>query len=65
MLQIELISALYGQDGNPRRQMDVGKVIQKQLDGMQYDFAVSKKLEGKDPACGVVKILNFKYKLNG
>jgi hypothetical protein len=64
-LQIELISALYGEDGNPKRQMDVRKVIQKQLDGMLYDFAMSNKLAGKDPAGGVVKVLNLKYKLNG
>jgi putative heme-binding domain-containing protein len=64
-LQVELISALYGEDGNPKRQMDVRKVIQKQLDGMQYDFAMSNKLAGKDPAGGVVKVLNLKYKLNG
>mgnify|MGYP001452287562 FL=1 len=64
-LKIELISALYGEDGNPKRQMDVRKVIQKQLDGMLYDFAMSNKLAGKDPAGGVVKVLNLKYKLNG
>jgi hypothetical protein len=32
---------------------------------MQYDFAMSNKLAGKDPAGGVVKVLNLKYKLNG
>lgn len=64
-LKIELISALYGEDGNPKRQMDVRKVIQKQIDGMLYDFAMSNKLAGKDPAGGVVKVLNLKYKLNG
>ena len=45
--------------------MDVRKVIQKQIDGMLYDFAMSNKLAGKDPAGGVVKVLNLKYKLNG
>jgi len=64
-LQIELISALYGQDGNPERQMDLRKIIQKQLDSMLYDFAMDNKLAGKDPAGGVVKVLNLKYKLNG
>ena len=37
--KIELISAFYGEDGNPKRQMDVRKVIQKKLDGMLYDFS--------------------------
>jgi hypothetical protein len=45
--------------------MDVRKVIQKQIDGMLYDFAMSNKLAGKDPAGGIVKVLNLKYKLNG
>ena len=64
-LKIELISALYGEDGNPKRQMDIKSKIQKELDRMQYDFSVTNKLAGKDPAGGVVKTLNLKYKLNG
>jgi putative heme-binding domain-containing protein len=64
-LQIQLISALYGEDGNPKRQMDVRQVIQKQLDNMLYDFAMTNKLAGKDPAGGIVKVLDLKYKLNG
>ena len=32
---------------------------------MQYDFGITNKLAGKDPAGGVVKTLNLKYKLNG
>jgi putative heme-binding domain-containing protein len=64
-LQIELISALYGQDGNPQRQIDVRKALQKQLDSWQYDFVMTNKLAGKDPAGGTVKVLDLKYKLNG
>ena len=64
-LKIELISALYGEDGNPKRQMDIKSKIQKELDSMQYDFSVTNQLAGKDPAGGVVKTLNLKYKLNG
>jgi hypothetical protein len=45
--------------------MDIKSKIQKELDSMQYDFSVTNKLAGKDPAGGVVKILNLKYKLNG
>jgi len=64
-LKVELISALYGEDGNPKRQMDIKSKIQKELDRMQYDFSMTNKLAGKDPAGGVVKTLNLKYKLNG
>ena len=46
-LQIELISAIYGEAGNPKRQMDVRKVIQRQLDDWQYDFSITNKLAGK------------------
>ena len=64
-LQIELISAIYGEAGNPKRQMDVRKVIQKQLDDWQYDFSMTNQLAGKDPAGGTPKVLDLKYKLNG
>ena len=45
--------------------MDIKSKIQKELDRMQYDFSVTNILAGKDPAGGVVKTLNLKYKLNG
>jgi hypothetical protein len=45
--------------------MDVKKPIQKQLNDWQYDFSMTNKLAGKDPAGGTVKVLNLKYKLNG
>ena len=64
-LQVEIISAIYGEADNPKRQMDVRKVIQKQLDSWQYDFAMTNQLAGKDPAGGTVKVLDLKYKLNG
>ena len=64
-LEIELVSALYGEDGNPKKQMDVKKVIQKQLDAWQYDFAMTNKLAGKDPAGGVFKVLLLTYNHKG
>ena len=64
-LEIELVSALYGEDGNPKKQMDVRKVIQKQLDAWQYDFAITNKLVGKDPAGGIFKVLHLTYKHKG
>jgi len=64
-LEIELVSALYGEDGNPKKQMDVMKVIQKQLDAWQYDFAITNQLVGRDPAGGVFKVLLLTYKHKG
>ena len=54
-----------GEANNPKRQMDVRKVVQKKLDSRQYDFAINNQLAGKDPAGGTVKVLNLKYKING
>jgi hypothetical protein len=64
-LQVELISALYGEDGNPTRQIDLRPRIQKELNAQQYDFTVSNSFAGKDPAGGIVKVLNLTYKLDG
>ena len=64
-LNIQLVRALYGEEGNPKRQMDVKSVIQKKLDSMNYDFEMTNNLAGKDPAGGVVKTLDLEYKLDG
>ncbi|MFT5121894.1 MAG: putative heme-binding domain-containing protein [Kiritimatiellia bacterium] len=64
-LDIKLISAVYGEPGNPKKQMDVLKKIQSQLDAWKYDFEMSNTLAGKDPASGVVKVLELKYSYNG
>jgi len=64
-LNIQLVRALYGEEGNPQRQMDVKPIIQKKLDSMNYDFAMTNQLAGKDPAGGVVKTLELEYKLDG
>jgi putative heme-binding domain-containing protein len=64
-LKVELISALYGEDGNPTRQIDLRTRIQKELNAQQYDFTVSNSFAGKDPAGGIVKVLNLTYKLDG
>jgi putative heme-binding domain-containing protein len=64
-LNIQLVRALYGEEGNPKRQMDVKSIIQKKLDSMNYDFAMTNQLAGKDPAGGVVKTLELEYKLDG
>ena len=64
-LEVELISAMYGEDGNPKKQMDVRKVIQRQLDAWQYDFAITNKLVGRDPAGGIFKVLHLTYKHKG
>ena len=64
-LQVELISALYGEDGNPTGQIDLRPPIQKELNAQQYDITVSNSFAGKDPARGIVKVLNLTYKLEG
>ena len=64
-LNIELISAVYGVEDDPKKQMDVKAIIQKRLNARDYDFAMSNQLAGKDPAPGVVKTLKLTYKLNG
>ena len=51
-LQIELLSAIYGKREIQNTRWSVRKVIQKQLDDFQYDFAMTNKLAGKDPAGG-------------
>jgi putative heme-binding domain-containing protein len=64
-LDIELISAVYGIAGDPKRQMDVTKTIQQYLDVRDYDFAMTNTVAGRDPAPSVKKVLLLKYKLNG
>ncbi|MEM7474130.1 MAG: c-type cytochrome [Planctomycetota bacterium] len=64
-LDIELLSAIYGAPGNAEKSMDVRQVLQQQLDLRDYNFAISNDLAGKDPAPGIVKTLELKYKLDG
>jgi putative heme-binding domain-containing protein len=64
-LDIQLISAVYGVAGNAKKQMDVKKQLQGKLNGWEYDVAITNALAGKDPASGVVKVLELSYKLNG
>jgi putative heme-binding domain-containing protein len=64
-LNIELVSAVYGVKGDKNKQMDLKKRIQKSIDEFEYDFQVSNNYAGKDPAPGVVKVLQLTYKING
>jgi len=45
-LQIELVQVIYGEDGNPKRQIDVRKAQQKQPDSWKYDFVMINKQAG-------------------
>jgi len=64
-LEIEIISAIYGEEGNAKRSMDVGKKIQQYFDAREYEFEISNTFAGRDPAGGTVKVLILKYKFNG
>jgi putative heme-binding domain-containing protein len=64
-LDITLISAVYGVKGDPKKQMDVKKQLQEQIDAYEYEFAITNDLAGRDPASGVVKVLELSYTLNG
>ena len=64
-LDIEIISAIYGEEGNPKRSMDLGKKIQQYFDAREYEFEISNSFAGRDPAGGTVKVLLLKYKFNG
>jgi hypothetical protein len=64
-LAIEVIRAVYGQEGNPDKQMDVQSIIQNKINQREYIFVMNNEIAGADPANGVVKVLELSYKLNG
>ena len=64
-LAIELIRAVYGQEGNPEKQMMVQSIIQNKINQREYEFVMNNQIAGADPANGVVKVLELSYKLNG
>ena len=64
-LDIEIVSAIYGVEGDPKRSMDVSKKIQQYFDAREYEFEISNTFAGRDPAAGTVKVLLLQYKFNG
>ena len=64
-LAIELINAVYGQEGNPEKQIGVKSIIQNKINQMEYEFVMNNEVAGKDPANGVAKTLELTYKLDG
>jgi|TARA_B110000495_G_scaffold107036_1_gene92475 putative heme-binding domain-containing protein len=64
-LDIRLISAFYGQAGKPNKQLDVLKRVQQLISKRDYQFVVSNAIAGKDPAPGIVKVLEITYEFNG
>ena len=64
-LDIEIISAIYGVEGNAKRSMDVSKNIKQYLDAREYEFDITNTFAGRDPAGGTTKVLVLKYKFNG
>ena len=64
-LAIEIIKAVYGQEGNPKKQMDISSIFKRQIKEYEYVFPMTNELAGKDPANGVKKTLELTYKLDG
>jgi hypothetical protein len=64
-LAIEIVKAVYGQEGNPKKQMDVSAALNKQIKDLEYVFPMTNNLAGKDPANGIKKTLELTYKLDG
>jgi putative heme-binding domain-containing protein len=64
-LDIEIISAIYGEEGNAKRSMDVSKKIQQYFDAREYEFEITNVFAGRDPAGGTAKVLVLEYKFNG
>ena len=64
-LDIEIISAIYGVEGNAQKSMDLSKTIKQYMDAREYEFNITNTFAGKDPAPGIKKVLLLKYKFNG
>ncbi|MBT8044456.1 MAG: family 78 glycoside hydrolase catalytic domain, partial [Verrucomicrobiae bacterium] len=63
--KIAITKATYGVPGDPAKQIDVTKAIQRKVRAGRYLITPNNKLAGKDPAFGVVKSLVIDFTLNG
>ncbi len=64
-LDIEIISAIYGVEGNAQKSMDLSKTIKQYMDAREYEFNITNTFAGRDPAPSIKKVLILKYKFNG
>ena len=64
-LDIEIISAIYGVEGNAKKSMDLSKTIKQYMDAREYEFNITNTFAGRDPAPSIKKVLILKYKFNG
>ena len=56
---------MYGVADDAKKQMDVSKIVKQRLASRDYDFEMTNAVAGRDPAGGIVKVLELKYKLDG
>jgi hypothetical protein len=64
-LDIQLISAIYGDATNPKKQTNINSKIKSKLDRREYEFVISNDFAGSDPVPGRQKVLLLKYKQDG
>ena len=64
-VEIQLIRAMYGEAGNPKKQIDIRDKLQGLIDAKEYSFQVTNQFAGRDPARGIPKALVLEYRLNG
>ncbi|MHC4250785.1 MAG: family 78 glycoside hydrolase catalytic domain [Planctomycetota bacterium] len=64
-IDIQLVRALYGEAGNPNRQIDIRGKLQELIDAGEYSFRMTNAFAGRDPARNVMKVLVLEFRLNG
>jgi len=63
--KIVVTSALYGVRGNPAKQVDLTKKIQKRVAAGNFTFPASHLFAGRDPARGINKTTELEYTIDG
>ena len=62
---IVIKKALYGQKGNPAKQVDVTKEIQQAVAAGNYSVTADNEMTGQDPAFEIKKTLELEYTVEG
>jgi alpha-L-rhamnosidase len=63
--KIEVRKALYGVRGDPAKQVDLTRKLQRQVAGGDCVVSANNDTAGRDPAYGVVKTLELEYTVDG